>query len=297
MSRATLTSPHANPVASRQPHASVARLRVPGAALLFAGALFLAAAQASAQEVRGRVVDDTNRQPVARAPVTLLRGDVTIAQTVTGEDGFFRFDLPPAGEYTVRITTAGFVEETRQVRVAEGQASVLLPAFTLKSQVVQLEAVDVVTTRVRAGEDAVSFPTAPRAARVAGAQLARLEEMSASPESVLRQLSGLRIRTYRPNPNRQPITCIESTRRIMSLGSGGGNSPCQNVAVYVNGLISDNGDFFVRNIRLSDYESIEFLSPANAGQRFGLEGSANGVLLLWTRGSGPHRTDDRNPRR
>jgi len=48
--------------------------------------------------------------------------------------------------------------------------------------------------------------------------------------------------------------------------------------------------------RIEMFESIEFFTPAEAGNRFGMTASATGALVLWTRGRGPHVSESRNKR-
>jgi hypothetical protein len=45
---------------------------------------------------------------------------------------------------------------------------------------------------------------------------------------------------------------------------------------------------------MQNIESFEYLSPVEAGQQYGLDASANGALVIWTRGRGPHKSPDRN---
>ena len=87
-------------------------------------------------------------------------------------------------------------------------------------------------------------------------------------------------------------TCIESRR-----GGGGGRS-CNMVAIVIDGVSIYMKDaqavlIFVSSLNLHHFESMEYLSPVDAGTRYGLDASARGALVLWHRGMGPYRSEAR----
>jgi hypothetical protein len=67
------------------------------------------------------------------------------------------------------------------------------------------------------------------------------------------------------------------------------------VVVVLDGIVVGNGSELVSEMQLGHYESIEYLPPVEAGQRYGMEASAKGAIVLWTRGFGPHRSEARDP--
>jgi hypothetical protein len=69
------------------------------------------------------------------------------------------------------------------------------------------------------------------------------------------------------------------------------------VVLVIDGIVMAHGPILVRQTLsepLSNWESVQYLTPVEAGSRFGLDASARGALLLWSRGRGPHVSEDRN---
>lgn len=95
--------------------------------------------------------------------------------------------------------------------------------------------------------------------------------------------------------------CVESGRGPVSF-RGGRSETCNLVAIVIDGLDTglgqDPGSMrealrFIESLDVADYESVEYLSSVRAGFRYGMHASAQGALVLWTRGSGPHRSEGR----
>ena len=117
---------------------------------------------------------------------------------------------------------------------------------------------------------------------LAGDRLLALESAAASTLSVVTSLPGLRRR------GTSRIPCIESTRSIIDLDN---SRSCRMVVVLLD-EVPVGTDILLQP--LSSFESVEYLPPADAGVRFGLEASAKGAILLYTRGFGPRRTSARD---
>lgn len=255
--------------------------------------VLLMPAAASAQQLRGRVLDEATRQPLASATVSLLRGDSAIAETGTDAQGFYTFALPGAGSYGVRISHVGYVDVVQRVRAQAGQQEVTVPAATLTSEAIRMESLEVTSESARSGMYA-GMPVARPLNRLTGEKLNRLEKTGATTYSALRQLgAGLRVRVVNL-PGGKSDTCVESTRRTMDLNGGTGSGACENVALILDGIYVGPASYaHMRSFHLADYESIEFLTPLEAGQRWGFEASSRGALVIWTRGNGPHRSNER----
>ncbi|HSJ08622.1 MAG TPA: carboxypeptidase-like regulatory domain-containing protein [Longimicrobiales bacterium] len=258
-------------------------------------AVLAAPLPADAQTLRGRVIADDTRQALAETTVHLLRGDAAIAETATDAQGFYTFALPDTGAFRVRITRAGYAEVIQTVRASRPGADVTVPAAVMKQEAIRMETLEVTGEQAELAMHA-GFPVARPMNRLAGERLAKLEKMGISTQSALRELgAGLRVRTYTPR-GRPPETCVETTRRTMTFSGGTGTGACENVALIMDGIyIGEASHNVTRSLRVSDFESIEFLSPLEAGQRWGFEASARGALVIWTRGNGPHRSEARKP--
>lgn len=258
--------------------------------LTLALVLVMAPRAAAAQEVRGRVVDERTRQAVPGAAVTLLDADSAVVTRVeTGNDGFFTVEVRRAGAYTITVESVGYAPVTRSIEV--GGEDMVVPAFVLTSQTIQLDSVNVeVDSRAPIDRAAVGFARASHV--VAGERLATLERQGIRFPSAMRDLgAGLRVREWIGRDG-MPHVCIESNRRIGSMRGGG---DCEWPAIVIDGVVlGGNPESTVRTLDLQNFESIEFYTPVEAGTRFGLEASAGGALVLWTRGRGPHVSEKRN---
>jgi hypothetical protein len=55
----------------------------------------------------------------------------------------------------------------------------------------------------------------------------------------------------------------------------------------------DRSSEFLYQLHAYDVESIQYLPPVEAGLEYGMQASAYGAIEIWTRGKGPHRSDER----
>lgn len=262
--------------------------------------LVMTAARLDAQQIRGRVVDDRSRQPVRNASVVLAdtAGTVLTAAT-TGTDGFFELRAPGPGKYAIAIQQPGFAGNRREVVVRD--ADLLVPAFVLVAQAIPLDSIDVQT---RARRDAVAPPVGFQRSShiVAGERLATLEAHGARMLTAVKEISSIRTREW--NAEGRNYFCVQSVRTAASgLQIGGrssalgrnANPDCPWVAIVIDGILI-GGDPMqnFRQLYVSNFESIEYLPPAEAGRQYGMEAASSGALVLWTRGRGPHVNPSRN---
>jgi hypothetical protein len=270
-------------------------------ALILICVLLLTARSAAAQDIRGRVVDDASRQPIVRATATLLSNGNVLARVATDANGFFNLRPQATGDYEIAVEMIGYAVERRTVSYS-GQA-IALPAFVLKTAAILLDPVE---ANARRSSDATAEVGFARASQViAGARLAQLEQHAARPITLVREIGGLRVLEYK-GPSGEPIICIESRRRVMSFqpratrGQLNFQPPCDWPVIVIDGIKVSDGDNAYqahqtfRELQLQDMESFEYMSPVEAGQRYGLQASANGAMVIWTRGRGPHKDPARN---
>jgi hypothetical protein len=246
-----------------------------------------------AQEVRARVVDELSRSAIAGAAATLLTPDtVVIARAVSGPDGFFSLSAPARGDYLVRIEHLGFATVTRSVAVRDGQVTV--PAFVLPVTAIPLDTLEVEASRGASRVPGVVGFSRP-SHLISGDRMAVLERTGVSFTSAVREIgAGLRSRGVMVGDRN--YTCIESVRHTPSMGGGGGGG-CAMVAIILDGvntgMDTEGALRFVHYLRLAEYESVQYLSPVDAGVRYGLRASDRGALVLWTRGKGPFKSEAR----
>jgi hypothetical protein len=261
--------------------------------LLLPGLLLAISGTAAAQDVRGRVVDDASRQGVGRVEVTLVdTAGGQVAQSVTGADGFFTLRAPAAGDYRLVVVHPGFAREERAVRVAA--ATLTVPAFVLRTQAVVLDAVSAESQRSTTAATEASFSRSSFV--VAGSRLARLEQVNASPTAVMRDFAGVRVREWQDRSGRR-ILCIESTRHLPSLmNAQQANLVCDWITIVLDGVTIQDPEATFRTLSIHQFESIEYVPPGDGGYRYGLQAGGTGAIVLWTRGKGPHVSEDRNRR-
>ena len=252
-------------------------------------ALILLIQPLTAQQIRGRVVDRESRTPLADVTVMLIGPDSVVQQrTGTGADGFFVLKPSAAGMYDIAVERIGYARETRSVTYEARDLTI--PAFVLRAEAVPVDPV-VATARSRTDQP-VGFKRSSHV--LAGDRMATLERHGASIVSAIKDVGiGVRVREYL-NANGTPVLCIESTRRIASLRAR--SSGCDFIAVVIDGILIEGPEKTLRGIFLRDLESIEYLTPVEAGYEYGMEASAKGAIVIWTRGRGPHLDPARNRR-
>ena len=244
-------------------------------------------ATVTAQEIRGRVVDEENRRAVAGALVTLTAADSTpVFRTGTDEDGFFVVIAGRPGRFELSVSSIGFGTETRVVNVEASHITV--PAFVLKVTAIPLA--PVVTDASRRGRvDSLAGFSRSRFL-LTGSRLQTLEEHGLPFKQAVLDLGGsLRMREgYIAG---RYYLCIETKRGMASFRGVNG---CAWPAIIIDDIeIRGDMQAIVRALSIADMESIEFVPPVEAGRRYGLNASPNGALVIWTRGQGPHRSSAR----
>jgi hypothetical protein len=240
-----------------------------------------------AAQLKVRVVDEPTRLGIGSATLTVLSDERTVTSVVSDTLGFFFVSLAATGKYVFRVEALGYVMDTREVEV-DLQAPPTIAAFVLRPEALKMNTL-VVTGPGSTRDPNVGF--ARRSQMLTGARIAELRARAFSLESAIRQLSGLRVRSLG-----RGMLCVESTRALMSFGNlsqpGGPTRPavnsCKMVVVVVNDIPETDSDWLT-SATLDVFESVEYYSPAEAGFRYGLEASARGALVLWTRGRGPHK--------
>ncbi|MEX2280989.1 MAG: carboxypeptidase regulatory-like domain-containing protein, partial [Gemmatimonadota bacterium] len=246
----------------------------------------------SGQEIRARVVDDQSRQPIPGANATLSTNGAVITRARSDGSGFFKMKPPRAGDYEIAIEMIGYEPQRRSITFAA--ADLTIAAFVLKTQAVPVAPVEATARPQPAAGTAAGFSRSQHV--IAGARLARFERMSATPLTVVRDL-GLRV-TENKLPTGATYLCVESVRNLPTIsGMGGDSMDCQWPVIVIDGImVADSKDAYrtFRQLQLRDMESFEFMTPVDAGHRYGMDASANGALVIWTRGMGPHKSKDRD---
>lgn len=254
-----------------------------------------------AQQIRGRVVDEPSRRGIGDLMVMVLAQDNTLVGNVsTDAQGFFQARTGP-GRFTIVVQGIGYAPARRAVAV--GSSDLTIPAFVLDIDAVELDSVSATARRA----PAVAPVGFARSAHILAAEkLADLERRGVTLLHALRQFNGLHIRQMRDETGHNRV-CVEARRAIQPLRPetlatrsrlrrNVQQIRCEWIVVVIDGLVSSDPEPILRAQGLTDYESVEFASPVDAGMRWGMEASSRGALVLWSRGRGPHVDASRNIR-
>lgn len=266
-----------------------------GATAAFTAADALAPTAAHGQQIRGRVVDEQTRSAVVEATVTLyvVADSARVDRVATATDGFFTVVATGPGEYRVVVERIGYAPVERRVTLG-AQRELVVPAFVLESQAITLDSIQ---AEGRAGRDTARIAVGFRRSShlVSGARLAQLDRMGVSVDAAVRELgAGLRVRPFHIADATRALTCVEMTRRMPSFRpERQSTTGCDMVTIVLDGVAIPDPFGFYQNLSLRDFESVEYVPAAEAGPLYGMEASANGALVLWTRGRGPHRSPER----
>ncbi len=248
--------------------------------------ILLEAAARGLGDLRGEVVDLDSGVPVAQAVVQLAG---TGFQGVTDDQGRFLFpDLSP-DVYTVEIRHLGYSVRSDQVEVPPSMD--VFVRLRVAPQAIEVAGVEV---NVRSAVEEITRLTPFRRDIVYGETMLEEELRGATAVDVLRRsVPGLRVvEEYLATGGRR--VCISTNRRVGSFVTGGCSAP----QIVIDGVRSPEGGESLVRFPAADIESIEFLPPAQAQTMYGTGGNtADGVIVIWTRGRGPYVSPLRDPAR
>lgn len=235
-------------------------------------------------DMRGQLLDRMTDSPI---PYAVVRLEGTGHQALTNEDGRFLFVGLQPGHYTLEIRHLGYDARSGEVEVPSGQDVFL--RLRVAPRAVELEGIEV---SARSAVREITRLTPFRRDIVYGEAMALEEERGALAFEILRRSSpGLQVReSYKEGIGRE--ICVQTNRRVHRLRGG---SSCENVQVILDGVrIGDGADVLLRT-PAAEIESMEFLPPSHAQIMYGTGGNtANGVVIVYTRGKGPYASPLRN---
>jgi hypothetical protein len=241
-------------------------------ALALSSAVDTAAAQETGV-VSGQVVDAESGRAVTG--VLIVIGDAPA--TITNQGGYFAVADVPVGRQFVQLTHLGYGEHAQDVLV-EPDVELSL-TIRLSVQAIELEPLLVETgteleQRRRTSGYGMNEIQREEIEAAASAGLGLTELLQTSMPGTLASVSG----TAR--------TCV-MYRSIRRIGERG----CQEVSVFIDGVLIANPSYIYQTMPLQDIERMEMLSPGQAGLRYGTA-SGQAVLLIETRqGEATRRVD------
>jgi hypothetical protein len=100
------------------------------------------------------------------------------------------------------------------------------------------------------------------------------------------------VRTGRFDSDGWPTsTCVyarRSSARVTAYEQPGRAQHCPMIATYVDGVRITDVGAYLNSVALQDIESIEIVAAADAMLRYGLGANGGEVMVMWTKGRGPH---------
>lgn len=244
------------------------------------------AAARSLGDLRGQLHDQLSGSPL---PYAVVRIQGTPLQALADLDGRFLFEGIQPGTYVLEIRNLGSTVLSGPLEVPAGQD--VFVGLRVAPQAVELEGVEVT---VRSAVEQLTRLTPFRLDIVYGEAMAEEEAYGARAFEILGRVSpGLRVREVYPERG-APWVCVESNRRVMRVTDV---PTCEQVEVILDGMRMPDGQYLLRTLPASEIESIEFLPAIQAQMRYGIGGnSANGAVVIFTRGRGPYVSPLRNKR-
>lgn len=270
------------------------------ALLIFALAPALAGDSAlCAQALHGLLVRRGTAEPVAGARLVLqaLTGR-TLGETTS--DSLGRFVLRPSGgghyrlvarhaEYKARnipVTVRDGLELTFQLELEllpPPEPAIAPPPDSIA--VYRLDPMEVTANRVRPAERR----RATSAHVITRVQIEQRRGGVRHVGDLVRTMPGLNV-TEGSQGGIAIGLCIESERRYMRGVPSVHISPrdnCEMVKVIIDDYPVFDPGSYLTHLHVNDIESVEFVPPIEGVARYGAD-AARGVLLIYTRGSGPH---------
>lgn len=237
-------------------------------------------------DLRGELLDAGSGRPIPQASVRLGDGGQL---RLTDEAGRFAFQGVQPGRYLLEIAHLGYAVRSDEVEVPGGRD--VFVRLRVSPQAVELEGIEV---EVRSAVTELQRITPFRRDIVYGRAMVEAELRGAQVVDVLRTASpGLQVSTLYLASG-QPVLCIRSNRGVASLQGGSGN--CPTPEVVIDGTRVSEGAELLLRMPASEVESVEFLPSSQAQTLYGIAGNtANGVVVIWTRGRGPYASSLRNP--
>jgi hypothetical protein len=243
-------------------------------------------------DLTGQVIDRYTREPV---PLAVVRLAGTGLEVVSDPGGRFSFKELGAGPHTLEVQGLGLAVTATDIDLPPG-ASVTV-SLLATPEAIEIEGLEV---RVRSvGEQEVRASPFRRNA-LHGAAMAVEERRGARAfETLRRSAPGIRVSQWWREGS-PPVLCISTNRRVQSLrrrdSDPFSDAPaCDNPQVVVDGIRIHDGPEFLMRTPASELESIEFVTPVQAQILYGIGGdSANGVVVVFTRGRGPFVSPERS---
>jgi hypothetical protein len=223
--------------------------------------------------VTGVLADSETGDPIRDASVRLLEANTTRS---TDARGRFRFAEVPYGIYTLEVQHLQY--GTHRERVTLGGGGELKMTLRLTPQAIAIAGVEVTA---RAERDPLARRSGVRRELLVREQLQTIELSARDISDVVRgRLRGIYVREYRDKSGHRQI-CMESSRQTLEQ--------CNPIAVVIDLLPMSIEDAV--SLPLGSVESVEFVRAIEASGVYPVPPGRD-VLVIFTRGNGPHASRD-----
>ena len=258
-------------------------LKRAGLLLRVVGIALLVARPAAGQALRGKVLVE-GVGPMPNIEVRLIADSAgwhlaVKATALTDAAGDFLLVAPAPGTYVLDVRRFGIrPARSSAFRLSKGDTAELL--VRTERNVAQLSGVDIKADSGASMDFTRGF--AGRRARLKGHFFDRSEIERRGAVSAFDVLQGVQgIRIVDATAGSAGDMRLVADRGGRSFASGG--IQCF-VATYVDGIEYDQIEL-ARTLRASDFEAVEFYTPADTPSEFRKMNSACGTVLFWTRSS------------
>lgn len=225
--------------------------------------------------IRGLVVNQENREPIAGASIEVLGGDK--AGLISNENGTFSFSLPENATSFV-VSCVGYERQTVSITNGNFYSVSLTPRSSMLS--------DVVITGYSKVDKRLS---ASSVGTIKGDELERKDFMSVD-QMIQGKVSGLNVNLTSTTPGAAPklrlrgtSTLLGSREPIWVVDGFVVDAPVKLSAQDINSL--DNENILtspIAGVNPNDIERIDVLKDASATAIYGVKG-ANGVIVITTK--------------
>ena len=224
----------------------------------------------------GRITEAKTDRSLAGVTVR-LQSKTTALEQATGNDGKYLFDAVAPGSYTLTVTNIGFIKQSKEIVLADGQN--LAQDFMLTEEIAQLDQVVVV------GYGSMQKRDLTGSVATLDNKLIRSLPVATIDQKMIGQVAGVQVQQLSGSPGGGTSVKIRGSGSL-----GAGNEPLYIVdgMPYSAGMNQNLNPLIF--INPNDIESITVLKDASSTAIYGSRG-ANGVIIITTKKAATGRTE------
>lgn len=224
----------------------------------------------------GRITEAKTGKPLPGVTVHLENTSGSL-EKATGNDGNYLFDAVAPGSYKLTVTNVGFIKQSKDIYITDGQAQV--QNFVLTEEIAQLDQVVVV------GYGSLQKRDLTGSVATLDNKLIRSLPVATIDQKMIGQVAGVQVQQLSGSPGGGTSVKIRGSGSL-----GAGNEPLYVVdgMPYSAGMNQNLNPLVF--INPNDIESITILKDASSTAIYGSRG-ANGVIMITTKKASTDRTE------